>query len=274
MKRSDVRQLESNCKTYKQYVLDTVEKECPFKKKSKYTYEYYYDMMQIVLKDVVSWRALKITQKYTDKPENHHTTIRKMFNRWSDKNVFKTAYDKMLESINKKDKKKSKNVFIDSTFIDNKTGSELVGTNPLNYKKKVTKLSIICDDSKNILNIKEFKSTTNDCTTIEKTLDGVNLKGKINLIGDKGYHVRQEIREALKKRKVRLIVPRKKNQKKRCLRAKDRELLKERNKIENVIKMLKSINRISVRKDRKISIYLGFVWFGAGLKCQENNKIR
>ena len=216
----------------------------------------------------------KPVEKYDDKPEHHHTTIRKVFNKWSSKDIFKIAYNKMLGKKNKENNKKIKNVFIDSTFVDNKTGSELVGVNPLNYKKRVTKLSIICDNSKNILNIKEFKSTTNDCITIEKTLEGVRLKGRINLIGDKGYHVRQEVKEELRKRKIRLIVPRKKNQKKRCLRSKDRELLKERNKIENVIKMLKSINRISVRKDKRISNYLGFVWLGCGIKMYENNKIR
>ena len=278
MKRSKAELLELECKTYKQYVLETVDAECPFKKRSKYNYDYYYDMMHIVLKDVVSWRSLKVTKNYSDKKEHHHTTIRKMFNKWSSKNVFKIAYDKMmnkmLENENKKNSKKVKNMFIDSTFIDNKTGSELVGVNPMNYKKRVTKLSIVCDDSKNVINIKEFKSTTNDCITIEKTLEGVRLKGRVNLIGDKGYHVRQEVKEALRKRKIRLIVPRKKNQKKRCLRSKDRELLKERNKIENVIKMLKSINRKSVRKDKRIRKFLGFVWFGCGIKMYENNKIR
>ena len=141
-------------------------------------------MMTIVLKDVVNWRALRITKKYDDKPEHHYTTIRKMFNRWSKENVFKLAYDKMIEAINKRNGKKVKKVFIDSTFIDNKTGSEMVGINPLNFKKRVTKLLIICDDDKNILNIKEFKTTMNDCMTIEKTIEGVKLKGRINLIGD------------------------------------------------------------------------------------------
>ncbi|VBB18085.1 hypothetical protein YASMINEVIRUS_548 [Yasminevirus sp. GU-2018] len=188
--------------------------------------------------NVVSWRSLKVTKEYSDKKEHHYTTIRKMFNKWSSKNVFKIAYDKMMnkmsENMKKKNSKREKNLFIDSTFIDNKTGAELVGVNPMNYKKRVTKLSIVCDDSKNVVNIKEFKSTINDCITIEKTLEGAGLKGRINLIGDKGYHVRQEVKEALKKRKIRLIVPRKKNQKKRRLRSKDRELLKERNKIEDV----------------------------------------
>jgi hypothetical protein len=64
-----------------------------------------------------------------------------------------------------------------------------------------------------------------------------------------------------------LIVPRKKNQKKKRIRKKDRELLKEKNKVENAIK---SINRISLRKD--ILTYMGFVWIGCGLRL-DNNKI-
>lgn len=100
MKRFSVDQLDSECEMYKQYVLETIREECPFKKKSKYSYEYYYDMMLIVLKDVVSWRSLKVTKKYDDKPEHHHTTIRKVFNKWSSNDIFKIAYNKMLEKKN------------------------------------------------------------------------------------------------------------------------------------------------------------------------------
>jgi hypothetical protein len=78
--------------------------------------------------------------------------------------------------INKYDKKKI-NLFIDSTFIDNKTGSELVGINPFNYKKRVSKLSILCDDKKNIINVKAFKTTLNDCKTIEETIKSLDIMG-------------------------------------------------------------------------------------------------
>ena len=260
-------------KTYKHYVLDMVKLICPFKKKSKYTYEYYYDMILIVLKDVVSWRSLKITAKYVNKKENHYTTIRKMFNKWCNKDIFKVAYEKMLkEEVIKKYDKKEINLFIDSTFIDNKTGSELVGINPFNYKKRVSKLSILCDDKKNIINVKAFKSTLNDCKTIEETIKSLDIKGKINLVGDKGYLVREDVKKRLRKKKIRLIVPRKKNQKKKRIRKKDRELLKERNKVENAIKLIKSINIISLRKDKNILTYMGFVWIGCGIRL-DNNKI-
>ena len=68
-------------KTYKNYVLDTVVNLCPFKKKSKYTYSYYYDMFVLVLKHVNSWSSLSITSKYVGKSKYHYTTVRKMFDR-------------------------------------------------------------------------------------------------------------------------------------------------------------------------------------------------
>lgn len=269
-----MKQYDQSCKTYKQYVLETIREVCPFKKRTKYTCEYYYDMITIVLKDVVSWRSLKIVADYTGKKDNHHTTIRKIFNKWCDKEIFKISYEKMLKEvvISKYDKKEI-NLFIDSTFIDNKTGSELIGINPFNYKKRVTKLSILCDSKKNIINVAPFKSTLNDCKTIEDTIKSVDIKGRINLIGDKGYLVREEVKRALRKRRIRLIVPRKKNQKKKRISAKDRGLLKERNKVENAIKLIKSINRISMRKDQKIKTYMGFVWIGCGIRLENNNKI-
>ena len=41
--------------TYRSYVLELVKQLCPFKKKSKFSYDYYYDMFLHVLKDVNSW---------------------------------------------------------------------------------------------------------------------------------------------------------------------------------------------------------------------------
>ena len=274
MNRSSNAQLDSNCKTYKQYVLKTVDAECPFKKKSKYDYEYYYDMMNIVLKDVVSWRSLKVTKNYIDKKENHHTTIRKMFNKWSSYGIFEKAYMNMLKDRVMRQIQKDRgsiDLFIDSTFIDNKTGSEMVGINPINYKKRVSKLSIICDKNKNILTVKPFKSTINDCLTVEDTLKDMNISKRINLIGDKGYLVREEIIERLRERKVRLVIPRKKNQKKRRLKKSDKERLKERNKVENCIKMIKSYDRIRLRKDKKIINYMSFVYMGCGIIMERNN---
>ena len=124
--------------TYKQYVLDIAFDRYPVKKKSIYTYSYYYDMFLLVLKHVNSWRSLAITLKYSGKSKYHYTTIRKMFNKWSINNVFKIAYNRMLSDYKTNQHYgKEVDLFIDVCFVSNKTGSELVGINPTYYKKNV-----------------------------------------------------------------------------------------------------------------------------------------
>lgn len=259
-------------KTYKEYVLETAYEKCPVRKKPIYTYSYYYDTFLIVLKHVNSWRSLSITSNYSGKSRYHYTTIRKMFNKWSKFNVFKIAYDKMLNNYNHNLlHSKSIDLFIDACFISNKSGSELVGINPTYYKKNVTKLSIVCDSNKIPLSVTAFKTTVNDCRTVDQSVRSLNLNKPINLIADKGYMTKRSDKlELLRKYKIKLIVP-KKNQKNFRISKLMRSKLKVRNKVENCIQSIKRFNRIMVRKDRKICNFLGFVYIGIGLLLDKNN---
>lgn len=259
-------------KTYKSYVIDNAIKLCPFKKKSKFSFEYYYDMFIIVLQNVNSWNSLKVTSNYNGKSKYHYTTIRKMFNKWSKYDIFKIAYYEMLKD-NNLNGIPNNDLFIDACFINNKTGTELVGINPMYYKKRVTKLSVICTIDKVPLSVVPFKSTTNDCTTIVDSLKEFKLKRKTNLIADKGY-VSTKINKNifLKHHKVKLITPKKKNQKNVRTSKLMRSKLKIRNIVENCIQLIKSYDRIMIRKDKKISNFMGFVFMGIGLKIY--NKYR
>lgn len=266
-----MKDIDPNNKTYKEYVLETINELCPNKKMTTYTNEYYYDMMLLVLKDITSWRSLRITKYYIDKKENHYTTIRKKFNKWNKLDVFRKAYEKLINNVIVKwENKKEIDLFIDSTFINNKTGSELVGVNPMNYKKRVTKLSIICDNNKQIIKIIPIKTTKNDCVSIEDTIENLKKHKKINLIGDKGYIARHEIKDRLRIRKIRLITPRKRNQKKKRLSISDRIKLKKRNKVENCIKDIKSYSRIATRTDKLIINYMGFVYIACALNIKKD----
>lgn len=260
-------------KTYKEYVLETAYDKCPVRKKSIYTYSYYYDAFLIVLKHVNSWRSLSITADCSGKSRYHYTTIRKMFNKWSKLNVFNIAYDKMLNNHNRYlPHSKSIDLFIDACFISNKTGSELVGINPTYYKKNVTKLSIVCDSKKVPLSITVFKTTTNDCKTVKQSIKSLNLNKSINLIADKGYMTKRSDKlELLRKYKIKLIVPKKKNQKNIRISKLMRSKLKVRNKVENCIQSIKRFSRLMVRKDRKICNFLGFVYIGIGMLLDKTN---
>ena len=68
--------------TYRSYVLELVKQLCPFKKKSKFSYDYYYNMFLHVLKDVNSWQSISLLSCSNSKSRYHYTTIRKMFNKW------------------------------------------------------------------------------------------------------------------------------------------------------------------------------------------------
>jgi len=260
-------------KMYKQYVLETAHDLCPVRKKSIYTYSYYFDTFLTVLKHVNSWRSLSVTANFSGKSKYHYTTIRKMFNKWSKLNVFQIAYNKML-TVYKHNLPHSKSIdlFIDACFISNKTGSELVGINPTYYKKNVTKLSIVCDNNKIPFSVTAFKTTTNDCKTVNQSVRSLNLNKPINLIADKGYMTKRSDKlDLLKKYKIKLIVPKKKNQKNIRITKFMRSKLKVRNKVENCIQSIKRFNRIMVRRDRKLCNFLGFVFIGIGLLLDKTN---
>ena len=254
--------------SYKSYVLEAVADYCPFKKRSKFTYSYYYDMFIHVLKNMNSWNSLCLLSSCKSSSKYHYTTLRKMFDKWVRFNVFEIAYNKMLNDLSLIDIFDTDiDLFIDSTFISNKTGSELVRANPLYYKKNVTKVTIICDSNKIPLSIVPFKPNVNDQRTIIDSINRLNLnKKRINLIGDKGFIVNKNKKlELLKNHNVKLIVPKKKNQKNTRISKLMRSKLMVRNKVENCIQSLKAFNRIAIRRDRKISNYLGFLFLGAGL---------
>ena len=60
---------------------------------------------------------------------------------------------------------RNKNIYIDSTFISNSKGSEFVNTNPMYRKKKVTKISSLCDDNKIGKLIQSAIIRAKDCAT-------------------------------------------------------------------------------------------------------------
>jgi hypothetical protein len=104
--------------------------------------------------------------------------------------VFKISYQIMMKINYKFNTFNSIDLYIDSTFINNSKGSECVDINPQYTKKKVTKISALCDENKNILSILEINNPkTNDVKTIQSTIDNicVNVNKSICIVGNKGY---------------------------------------------------------------------------------------
>jgi hypothetical protein len=147
-----------------------INKICPNIRKPKYNTKYYLKRILYVLGDVVCWKSLRILYTPNNK-KYHYKTIEGKFLQWSRLNIFKKAFNELLNTYTLKDIKSSTtlNLFIDTSDIVNKNGSELVNYG-LNKKKKICKLSAICDSNKNVYGITAHLGSMHDTKTVKKSI--------------------------------------------------------------------------------------------------------
>ena len=261
-----------NC--YKKYILHNATLKYPEIRKRKFSLEYYLNNFIHVLNDVTKWESLKLINKYEN--EYHWKAIYNEYNKWSNDDIFHDAYIDFLKNnyfkISKVRKNKKINIFVDVTKITNKHGSEKIGLNGEYKKKNVTCLSIACDENKIPLGLSYLNTNLNKTKTgkhtfqhdikgLQPTLDSIPINIKpyiaVNLIGDKGYISSNKFK--LFERDVRIITPKRKNQKKKNTK-KEHKLLAKRHKIENFFVTIKRKDRVMLRKERKIGSYMSFVY--------------
>ena len=252
---------------------NTIDKYCKNKRTPKYTTEYYLYNIILVLRKTSSWSSIN---EFNDKKPYHYKTISKMHLKWSKLNIYNIVYNELLNKyiLNKLKGSSNLTLFIDSSNIYNKYGIDEIGYGQ-NPKKRESKISVICDNDKNvysltlvkannkIINEKVIRKTLpNDSKTISSSVDDL-LKNKLkykklNLVGDKGYALNKTDKDSLfKDHNIELVYPHKKNQKEKTSKE-HKKLLQNRYKIENVFCKLKSFDRICFRKDKLGSTYLGF----------------
>ena len=255
-------------KFYDSYVLNIVNRECPAKRMKKYSNKHFLQYFKLMLNNINSWKSLQFIDNYPVESINHYKYVNQVFNLWSSKDVFKKAYIELLKNnyfkLNTISKSKSINLFIDATYIINKYGIDSIALNPEYRKKKVSKLSIICDDDKNVLSILPIKiKTTSFCheiTYVDKSLNNLLVKipdnVSINLIGDKAY---VDKNHKFNNKLIKLIAPKKKNQPIKNTFI-EKNLLKNRFKIENCNAFIKKSDRVMVRKDKLLINFMGFIF--------------
>jgi len=270
-----------------------------------YCNEYKLFMILQLEDDVNKWSALQKLFFYS--PENgktrHYETIRSQYQRWCSKNIFKNAFNKVTpfssaenvdDTINMDFNNEKylidvmKDYFIDSTNINNLRGSENLVINPELKKKKVTKITEICDVDgfivsivlneplKKIINYNgesvNISTAKNDSNYIEETLNNKNINIKLDniiLIGDKGYKIKENNNLNLE-----IITPNKKNQKNKLINRHQNKKLKYRHIVENSINGWKHKERINLRKDKKIKNFAGWIYISALNHNLNINKIK
>src|SRR5579871_1652965 len=108
-------------------VIRQVKLKCPNIRKPKYSPEYYLTNIVDLLSDFVKWSSLKKSVNYRNDSSYHYKTIADIHKLWSDKGVYKAAYEEYVKIANTPTDNQILDLFIDSTLIINKSGIEEIG---------------------------------------------------------------------------------------------------------------------------------------------------
>jgi len=268
---------------FKYYCMIEINKINDNKDKNKnykilYTDNYYLDMIIKMLDNNNKWSNLKNDKEYVNKSIYHYKTIYNKFIFWCNKDIFKNA----MHSFNLyySNKNPTNLLIVDASINNNLYGEDNIGINPQNKKHKGTKNSTIIDKNKFILSIiigdtylhktkngRYYKTLASDIKAIDihlQDLEYINNKSKyFTILGDKGYKTYNTFK--INDKVVHLISPDKKNAKKENLNNKSQniKLSKHRSKIEHVFSSIKRNSRICVRKDRRKSTYMNFMYIAS-----------
>ena len=262
-------------------IIHHVKLNCPNQRKPKYTPEYYLTNIVDLLTDFVKWSSLKKSVNYNNKFKYHYKTIADVHKLWSDKGIYKKAYNECVQKHVIGEGDKCINLLVDSTLIINKSGIEGIGYGTKCHKKKFTKLTAISTlDTENVaiivdtvytkdINLSDEKTMTiktlshdvkNIVPVIEDLRQTVPDDIKINLYGDKGYAMLKDDKtKLLKSHSVKLVNVKKSNQKKKNTK-KEEKILKHRYKVENMFARITAYNRVHVRRDKTLACYMCFVY--------------
>ena len=236
---------------YKMFLIKLLE-ENNFNKlgrKLKFSNEFYLNCIFRILFYGESWNTFKCD-------ECDRSTIRKRFYKWRDLGIFKMTYEELFKRYC--EKRCFKNLFIDSTIIENSNCGELVGTYYKIKTKKQLKVSVICDSNKVPLSYTITKPSVHDVKQINPLIKQlkINLKRNTKLIGDKGYIARKKY---YSRRNIRLISPKRKNQKTKTNK-KHKGLLKLRFVVEKLFSDLKrTYKRLKLVCERKLDNFVCFL---------------
>ena len=233
-----------------------------YKYKQDYCDEYKLILIFQLRNSLNKWQDLTKSIFYDPLPNTkyHYKSIQSQYQRWCHNDIFKNGFhscvphnnDIELSGVTFNDFdnnfyiiNENNDLFIDSTSINNKYGSEYISVNPELTKKNITKISTISNVNGFIYSItpidvnhktikynntdKDIKTAKNDTKTICISLKEINpnikiksLNQTIDLIGDKGY-ITSEIFK-YKENDVKVITPLKKNNKNKFIFRNNRKL--------------------------------------------------
>ena len=253
-------------------ILDVAKQNYPPKRTRKYSLRYYLEAFLLLKSKYATWEALHRSSHIF---KNHWKTIYNEFNKWTKDGIFNTAFDNFVKNnffkLNKARYRKRICFFIDVTKITNLRGKEHIVINSEYMKKRITPLSVICDENKlpvamcvipiNKTLANGVKTAKHDVSCIQETLDTIPFEIpsyiKVSITGDKGYITQKQFR--IKNHSVSITAPKRRNQKTKTTN-KDKQLLRQRYKIENLFAIIKTNPQVFVRSHSNLKNYCSFVY--------------
>ena len=209
-----------------------------------------YDNILKVVRTGMQWRHLQ--------PESvSYITVFKTMHKWTNANVFRTAYERLLRLYSRK--RRSKYYCIDSSFVKNIYGGDCTGRNPTDRGRKATKVSVVVDDRGVMLSSVFTPGNWSDMGLLEPTLKEafIRLENGKELYADKGYDSKrnrtvcnmQGLKDRIFKRKTT------------C----GRRTHAKRGVVERFFSWLDKFRRLLVRYEQRIAVYESMNFLACGV---------
>ena len=217
-----------------------------------------------VLKTGISWRDLR--------SNIYWNTVYKAYIKLNNFKVFKLSYVELLNKyIYRTPSKKLKFISTDTSFIPNKCGQNKIGYNKFYNRKYGSKISLISDNRGNAINVKVYKGNKSDSKILldhlknDYLINNNMLNSNIKyFLADAGYDTKA-IRKKLFKLGYKILIPQNKRNIKDDTKIikftkYQKNIFKNRLKIENKFSQIKSNKRLLFRYDVKVSNFYGFIY--------------
>ena len=126
------------------------------------------DAILLVLRSGMSWRCLAHVRDAPDWRTVHHT-----FTRWSRAHVFRETARALVRLYRRQTRRACRHGALDSTYVKNLRGRDVVGRNPCDRGRRATKVSALVDDTGIPLALAFFPANVSDYQTVDQTLNAM-----------------------------------------------------------------------------------------------------
>lgn len=222
---------------------------------TKYSLDLIIEEILYFLKSGVSWRMLRSTINYK--------TLHWHFTQFVKNNIFLRVFQKIKNIYLKNYSQLQQTLYIDSTIIYNKNGTNKIGRNKFYKNKNTTKISLMCDSYGFPLSIFFIKGNYHDNSIFEKHIKDAKLiipNIQKTIIADKAYAANKNYK-LLNDNNFNHIIPPRKNMKLANTYNYDKQKYIKRITIEHIFARLKIYKRIEQRNDKLLRNYAAFTYF-------------